>query len=87
MHKNNDNAEEKPTGSRVMRVKVFDEKVSCEAKRWRSKKGGEAKKVEKQKRSRIAPQLFPNSFHSSDWQVTKKNWQVTKKTGKSLKKN
>ena len=44
MHKNNDNAEEKPTGSRVMRVKVFDEKVSCEAKRWRSKKGGEAKK-------------------------------------------
>ena len=65
MHKNNDNAEEKPTGSRVMRVKVFDEKV-----RWRSKK------VEKQKRSRIAPQLFPNSFHSSDW-------QVTKKTGKS----
>ena len=43
LHKNNDNAEEKPTGSRVMRVKVFDEKVSCEAKRWRSKKGAESR--------------------------------------------
>ena len=40
-HKNQDDTEEKPTGERMMRVKVLDEKVRGEVE---TQKGGDTKK-------------------------------------------
>ena len=65
-HKNQDDTEEKPTGERMMRVKVLDEKVRGEVE---TQKGGDTKK----EKPALPPHLFQNSFHSSTWKTHYKN--------------